>query len=46
MMNPMDRYHQLKRQAKHLMMKGDVVRYMRTLREMYALRVSGPMASY
>jgi hypothetical protein len=38
----MERYLKMKRQARHLMMKGDVVRYMRLLREMYALRTAGP----
>ena len=37
-------YLKLKRQAKRLMLNGDVERYMRTLRELQALRPAPPGA--
>lgn len=40
----MKHYLKLKRQAKRLMLNGDVERYMRTLRELQALRPASPGA--
>lgn len=37
-MSTTERYRKLKRQARRLMMKGDLMRYMHTLRELYSLR--------
>ena len=38
MLSPVDQYRKLKRQAKRLMMSGDVERYLFMLRELHDLR--------
>jgi len=40
MMTPTEFHAMLKRRAKRLLLKGDVERYMSTLRELYELRLA------
>jgi hypothetical protein len=40
MMTPTEFHAMLKRRAKRLLLKGDVERYMSTLRELYDLRIA------
>ena len=46
MMTPKALYRKLKRQARQLLLNGDLERYLRTLRELHELRgtVTGRMA--
>lgn len=45
MLDQVKRYLRLNRRAMRLMLKGDVERYMRTLREMHSLRPQGGLAA-
>jgi hypothetical protein len=40
MMTPTEFHSMLKRRAKRLLLKGDVERYLSTLRELYELRIA------
>lgn len=40
MMTPTEFHAMLKRRAKRLLLKGDVQRYLSTLRELYELRIA------
>lgn len=44
MNHPIEIYQRLKRRAHRLLMKGDVERYMRTLRALHDLRTAPPTA--
>jgi len=44
MLNPMKEYLNLKRRAMHLMLTGDLKRYMSTLQRMHELRIRGALA--
>lgn len=41
MMTPTEFHAMLKRRAKRLLLKGDVERYLSTLRQLYELRLNG-----
>lgn len=44
MLSPMKEYLKLKRRAMHLMLTGDLKRYMDTLKRLHELRIRGAIA--
>ncbi len=45
MTHPIEIYQRLKRRARRLILKGDMERYMRTLRALHDLRTTPPAAA-